>query len=65
MVEKEPRASELFFNYKHLTLDSPEPTLAPFTSLSDLHSDTKTIPSPRLIGNSDINFLSSSSPTDL
>ena len=41
---KPPQTSQPMFNYNYPTLAFPEPQLTPFTSLSDLHAETNTIP---------------------
>ena len=60
--DKPPRTSQPLFDYSHPALTFPEPQLTPFTSLSDLHAETNTIPKSPLIEKSDTDILSSPSP---
>ena len=56
------RTSQPLFDYYHPTLAFPDDQLTPFNSLSDLHTDTNTIPPSPLIDKSDTDILSPPSP---
>ena len=47
--DKPPRTSQPLSDYNHPTLAFPDDQLPPFTSLSDLHANTSTIPPSTLI----------------
>ena len=61
-IDKPPRISQPLFDYNHLTLAFPDDQLTPFTSLSDFHAGTNTIPSSPFIDKSDTDILSPHSP---
>ena len=59
---KSPRTSQPLFDYNHPTLTLQDDTSSPFTSVSDLHANTNTIPPSPAIDTSDTNILSPHSP---
>ena len=60
--DKTLRTSQPLFDYSHPTLAFPDDRLTPFTSLSDLHAETNTIPPSPLIDKTDTDILSTPSP---
>ena len=60
--DKPPRTSQPLFDYNHPTLALQDDTLSPFTSVSDLHANTHTIPPSPVIDTSDTDILSPPSP---
>ena len=60
--DKPPRIFQPLFDYNHPTLAFLDPRPTPFTSLSDLHAETNTIPPSPLIENSDLDILYPPSP---
>ena len=60
--DKPPRTSQPFFDDNHPTLAFPDDTLSPFTYVSDLHTNTNTIPPSPVIDTSDTNIISPTSP---
>ena len=60
--DKPPQTSQPLFDYNHPTLAFPDPQLTPFTSLSNLHTETNEIPPSPLIEKSDLDIFSPPSP---
>ena len=60
--DKPTRTYQPLFDYNHPTLAFPDDQITPFTSLSGLHTDTKTILPSLLIDASNTDILSPPSP---